>query len=384
MKQSTSRLYHHVVAESDDLDAQFLRRRQWHPEPSRSAPVRAVDLFSGAGGLSLGAREASARLERPFEVRLAVDLDPGAMRIYEHNFTPTEALTGDLDLLLDGELGTAATAAETRLVESLCEIDLLLAGPPCQGHSSLNNHTRHSDVRNRLYLRAVRFVELIRPTHVVIENVPTVTVAREGSLATAVEVLAKLGYQVDSEVVDLSELGVPQRRRRHVLVASTEANPSVAAAVALHRVVEPRTVAWAIGDLMDQEGRTFFDTASALSPVNAKRASVLLQHSLYDLPDKDRPTCHASGGHKYKSMYGRLRWDEPAQTITSGYGSPGQGRFFHPVQPRTLTAHEAARLQFFPDFFDFSLETRRKKLAKLIGNAVPPKLAEVLVASLLQ
>jgi DNA (cytosine-5)-methyltransferase 1 len=82
-------------------------------------------------------------------------------------------------------------------------------------------------------------------------------------------------------------------------------------------------------------------------------------------------------------MYGRLQWDEPAQTITSGFGSPGQGRYLHPKKLRTLTPHEAARIQFFPDWFDFSLFRHRKYLSRALGNAVPPKLAFVVAAHLL-
>jgi DNA (cytosine-5)-methyltransferase 1 len=93
------------------------------------------------------------------------------------------------------------------------------------------------------------------------------------------------------------------------------------------------------------------------------------------LPNKLRPPCHRNKpDHRYKSMYGRLRWDQPAQTITTGFGSPGQGRYLHPDLPRTLTPHEAARVQFFPDWFDFGKAPSRSALAHCIGNAVPPKL----------
>src|SRR6185312_3602501 len=98
----------------------------------------------------------------------------------------------------------------------------------------------------------------------------------------------------------------------------------------------------------------------------------LFEHGLYDLPNNQRPECHRDGNHSYRSVYGRLRWTEPAQTITTGFGSMGQGRYVHPQRRRTLTPHEAARLQTFPDWFDFGKETRRGVLAKAIGNAVPP------------
>jgi DNA (cytosine-5)-methyltransferase 1 len=108
----------------------------------------------------------------------------------------------------------------------------------------------------------------------------------------------------------------------------------------------------------------------------------LLDHDLYDLPNKERPECHRDN-HSYKSMYGRLNWELPAQTITSGFGSIGQGRYMHPSRTRALTAHEAARLQGFPDYFDFSAVARRADLATMIGNAVPPALAREIVAELI-
>ena len=103
----------------------------------------------------------------------------------------------------------------------------------------------------------------------------------------------------------------------------------------------------------------------------------LLEHDAYDLPNALRPECHRND-HSYKSMYGRLKWNEPAQTITSGFSCIGQGRYMHPDQPRALTAHEAARIQSFPDYFDFSAAIRRSDVATMIGNAVPPLLGRTL------
>ena len=107
----------------------------------------------------------------------------------------------------------------------------------------------------------------------------------------------------------------------------------------------------------------------------------LHKNDLYDLPNRLRPKCHRSGT-TYKAAYGRLKWDEPANTITSGFGSPGQGRYVHPSNIRTLTPHEAARLQFFPDYFDFGDETKTS-LARMIGNAVPSKLSYIFCMEIL-
>ena len=100
----------------------------------------------------------------------------------------------------------------------------------------------------------------------------------------------------------------------------------------------------------------------------------LFDKRLYDLPNSRRPDCHRDGDHSYVSMYGRLHWHKPAQTITTGFGSMGQGRYVHPARRRTITPHEAARLQTFPDWFDFGDQTSPTELAKMIGNAVPPLL----------
>jgi DNA (cytosine-5)-methyltransferase 1 len=101
------------------------------------------------------------------------------------------------------------------------------------------------------------------------------------------------------------------------------------------------------------------------------------------VPYERRPDCHRNGGHTYKSVYGRLHWDRPAQTITTGFSSVGQGRFVHPRRPRTITPHEAARLQFIPDFFRFG-SAARGELTTMIGNAVPPRATFAMVLALLR
>ena len=145
-----------------------------------------------------------------------------------------------------------------------------------------------------------------------------------------------------------------------------------------------RSVRWAIGDLLDIEPASVIDTPSRLTDENADRIKWLFDNDAYNLPNAHRPTCHRDEGHSYVSMYGRLAWDAPAQTVTSGYGSMGQGRFVHPRRRRTLTPHEAARLQFLPDFVRFDLVPRRTALATMIGNAAPPALTIAIVTALIE
>jgi DNA (cytosine-5)-methyltransferase 1 len=309
-----------------------------------------------------------------FVSALAVDSHSSSLDVYRANFHPMRALLTDIRSLLDGRFGSHATANERDLVRGLPQIEMLLAGPPCQGYSNLNNHTRRRDERNELYERVARFAEIARPRNLLIENVPAIVHSREREVERTVDRLMAIGYSVDAAVVDLSLLGVPQRRKRHVLLAKLDDDASVQAVVYKFRVPYPRDVRWAIRDLERVGACTFMDRPTMHSGENKKRIDYLFERDLLDLPDRMRPKCHRNG-HTYKSMYGRLRYDDLAQTITSGFTSPGQGRYIHPAKRRTLTPHEAARLQLFPDWFEFGPARTRAALATMIGNAVPMKLS---------
>jgi DNA (cytosine-5)-methyltransferase 1 len=141
---------------------------------------------------------------------------------------------------------------------------------------------------------------------------------------------------------------------------------------------------WAIGDLRTCSRSDMFDTPSKPTATNFMRIEYLFSKGVFDLPDRLRPDCHRLKTHTYRSVYGRLRLDQPAQTITSGFGSMGQGRYVHPTQRRMITPHEAARLQMIPDYFDLREVPNRTALAEIIGNAVPPKLAFVFALELLR
>lgn len=357
-------------------DLAFVRLAERPGYQAGERVVRFADLFAGCGALSVGVMEAARALGRGSECVLAVDRDARALEVNAKSLG-TSTLAADLAKLIDGKLGARATASERKVAGAAGHLDVLVAGPPCQGHSALNNHSRHDDDRNDLYLRVVRFAEIARPMTILIENVASITRDRRRSAARAREHLDALGYSTDEGLVDLNALGVPQLRRRHVLVACGQGclPLRVEDVLGVHGVAEPgrRTVGWAISDLQSVEGGPF-DQPSIASPANRDRMEWLHHNDSYDLPNEMRPPCHRDD-HTYKSMYGRLRWDRPAQTITSGYGSMGQGRYVHPRAPRTLTPHEAARLQFIPDFFQFEIARHRSAWAQMIGNAAPMKLS---------
>lgn len=363
-------------------DKAFLRSRDPFDPTIGGKAVTLVDLFAGCGGLTLGVAEAARRLGRNLDIRLAIERDPHIAQIYRTNFqVRDEHLQSDVTEVFGGTIGRIASLREKQAKKQVGTLDLLVGGPPCQGHSTLNNHTRGDDPKNRLYMRMVRAAEILEPAMVIIENVPAVVQDSKGVVDQAAQALERLGYRVWTRVQSLSDLGVAQTRLRHVLVASSVGSVALESQLAAARFTKPRTLRWAIGDL-EHCSRDALDTGSTLSPDNIRRARYLLSRNLFDLPNRMRPPCQR-GIHKYKSMYGRLDWCEPAQTITTGFGSPGQGRYLHPSQLRTLTPHEAARIQFFPDWFDFSMVSR-KHLSRAIGNAVPPKLSFVLALAVLE
>lgn len=367
---------------TEGTDPDFLRLSSPVGEEKKTRPsIGIADLFAGCGAMTVGAIEGARRAGVTAELLLAVDHWLPALEVIESTFAIDADRVAGLDLagVLEGWVAADRAETEKRILSQAADADLLLAGPPCQGHSALNNHTRHDDARNDLYLAVARVARLIKPRAVIVENVRGVGRDRRKAVNRCAEALKGLGYKVESQTLDLNALGAPQRRIRHVLVAT------MAKVFDFEGLPERpgRTVEWAIQDLKNIEGRTLFDTASVPSKENKKRMKWLLDEDEFDLPNAMRPKCHHDA-HSYVSMYGRLRWDEPAQTITSGFGSMGQGRFVHPDAARTITPHEAARLQFLPDFMDFSHVEQRTELATMIGNAVPPIMMVAIVKALIE
>jgi DNA (cytosine-5)-methyltransferase 1 len=355
--------------------------------------LRVVDLFAGCGGLTLGIAQAAHKRDVSLDVRLAVDFEAAPTKVFKANFPKANVQEGSVESYFDGDLGASLTAQEIATRSTVGEVGLLIGGPPCQGHSNLNNHTRRDDPKNRLYLRMARAAEVLRPRAVVIENVLAVVNDKQQVVSRAIVHLRKLGYDVATSRIDLLKLGVAQTRKRHILLAIREdALPFGFSAADLLQVEDhkaaPHDLRWAIGDLLDVRPKSFFDEAAVPNADNQRRMKYLFENDAYNLPNEERPECH-QGEHNYTSMYGRLWWDRPAQTITSGFATMGRGRFVHPEVPRCLTAHEAARVQGFPDYFKFvdervkpRYELTRTEVQVIIGNAVPPPLTEALTSKL--
>lgn len=357
----------------------WLRMSTPPPIPEPCGGFRIVDLFSGCGQMTVGASEAARAVGLRSELVLAVDHDAAAADVLRKLFRDADVRQCDVKDLVAPELEKRTNAAERRLISALGDVDLLVGGPPCQGHSNLNNRTRGSDERNALALRMVRFAKLVKPRFVLMENVLGIKRDRDRVFDQIREGLEDLDYRTTDSVVKAELHGVPQRRHRVFLVAVRDSAPM--GALVLPHVPE-RPFSWACGDLHGVCSKGLFDTSPKPTETNMARIRYLFEKRKWDLPDEQRPPCHREGGHRYKSIYGRLHWDRPAQTITTGFRSMGQGRYVHPKSRRTISPHEAARLQFIPDFVSFE-GLSVSQTATLIGNAVPPKLVYAIVLNLL-
>ncbi len=322
-----------------------------------------VDLFSGAGGGSLGFIEAG------FSVVGAVEVasDPAASY---------EALVGH-----------APTLADIRDVDgkdlASGDLTLLFGCPPCQSFTVLRRGAKELPqdlVRNTLPGEYLRLVGELRPRHFAFENVPGMTEGRWKFIFDAfLKGLRELGYELTYAVVDAADYGVPQHRRRLLVMGSRVTRPRLPKRThGPGRALAYRTVRDAIGHLepLASGERSAYDVlhfARRHRPVAIER----LQHvpeggGRADLPERLELKCHREHGGHY-DIYGRMAWDRPAPTLTSGCTNVTRGRFAHPEQDRAISLREALLLQTFPAFAP--LEGGIECASLQIGNAIPPRLA---------
>ncbi len=325
--------------------------------------IEAVDLFCGAGGLTRGLEDAGVC------VRAGFDIDPACQYPYDANNSATFVLQSVADLKAD-DINAWFTPGAVRL----------LAGcAPCQPFSTMaNNATTRDENKWGLLGEFARLVREVKPELVTMENVPRVT--NHEPYQGFVAVLQELGYQVDARRLRCADLGIPQERRRFVLVASRlpgdirldieKANP-VSVRDAIGRLPKLQAGEADASDPMHK--------ARSLTPLNLQRMRASSPGGTWhDWPDDLISACHKTvSGASYKSVYARMSWDKPAPTITTQCYNFGTGRFGHPEQDRAITLREAAILQSFPDNYQFVPEgqpVQFSNVGRMIGNAVPPKL----------
>lgn len=337
--------------------------------------IGAVDLFCGIGGLTYGLQKAG------IDVIAGIDSDPSCEYAYVENNHSRFINEGVEDV----------AGIEIRHLLRTCEIKVLVGCAPCQPFS---NHQR--DKQNRKKYRYwgmlnefARLITEVRPQIVSMENVPQLQ--NETVFNTFVTVLRDLQYHITYDVVNASDYGVPQRRKRLILLASRLGKIKlVGPCHGDHKVV----VADVLGKLPpiaagETDNTDKLHCASALTEINLLRIKASRPGGTWrDWPEELRLECHkAKSGKTYVSVYGRMNWDDVAPTITTQFFNYGTGRFGHPEQDRAITLREGALLQSFPREYKFISDYNKvyvKRTAKHIGNAVPPKLGEIVGESILE
>jgi DNA (cytosine-5)-methyltransferase 1 len=318
---------------------------------------KAIDLFSGCGGLTLGLKQAG------FRVVGAVEIDPLAVETYKANHKRVVVWEKDIRKI------TAFEVME-RLNIWPGELDLLAGCPPCQGFSTMTtlNGRVGQDERNDLVFQFLRFVRVMRPKAVMLENVPKL--AKNHRFKKLRAELQRLGYEVNHDILNAADYGVPQRRRRLILVAGQGKT------IPFGRPTPRRKT---VRDAFAKLGsRAKTDKLHNLPETRSEKVKELIRQiprdggSRLDLGRRQQLECHKRCDG-FKDVYGRMAWDNIAPTITGGCCNPSKGRFLHPTKNRTITLREAALLQTFPTNYFFSLQRGKFPAAQMIGNALPPE-----------
>ena len=350
--------------------------------------MRLVDLFAGCGGITEGFRRAG------FDPVMAVEWDRAAAATYAVNFG-----------------GHVVCADITRLPDdAFPEADAVVGGPPCQGFSNLGTRDPH-DPRNLLWREYARVVRLSRPAVFVLENVPQFLKSDQFRLLVEWSQDGPLrGYRLTAGVLNAADYGAPQRRRRAIVVGARGGQPS------LPPVTHDRegllapwaTVRDALRDIPFETGPTALPDQKLESGVpgpfkapelhlsRRPREVSLRRYDLippgggrFDLPEHLLPDCWKNKPTGTVDVMGRMEWDKPSLTIRTEFFKPEKGRYLHPQWDddpakrvnRSISHWEAARLQTFPD--DFAWCGTKIEIARQIGNAVPPLLAEKLARRLM-
>lgn len=349
-------------------------RSMCKPDDGQAPPrIVAVDLFCGAGGLAYGLRSAG------LEVAAGVDMDPRCRFPFEAN-CGAHFVQGDVAKVTAEDLSGWFGDAEVRV----------LAGcAPCQPFSTYSQSRKSEDKRWKL-LDSFRDLALASlPEIVTMENVAGLA-ARE-VWHSFIAALKNAGYHVVWDEVRCIDYGVPQKRKRLVLLASRLGPIEMPMPTHSGRHVTVREVIAKLPPISagGVPGKDPLHVASRLSATNMQRMKASRAGGTWrDWPEALRAACHTrKTGETYPAVYGRMEWDKPSPTITTQCYGFGNGRFGHPEQDRAISLREAAILQSFPASYRFvekAADASFRGLGILIGNAVPPKLAQAVGATIVQ
>ncbi len=345
------------------FDTKEHRNHDWHefvkvPPPGRGPTV--LELFAGCGGLALGFKNAG------FRTVLAVEWDADACQTLRANITER----------------VAQCAIEE--IEAFPEADVVAGGPPCQGFSNLGEKVPY-DPRRQLWRHFLRAVEHAKPKAFVMENVPPLLASEE--YVEIRRIAGSLGYAVSGKILNAADFGVPQIRKRAIVIGlldrepthpqPTHADPRALPLLTNGALKRWRTVREAISDLPFSPNDKDWHIGRNPTPKSVQRyRHIPPGGNRWDLPLRLTPECWKKKTKGGTDLFGRLWWDRPAVTIRTEFYKPEKGRYLHPEAHRPITHREAARLQGFPD--DFLFCGTRIQVGVQIGNAVPPPFAEAI------
>lgn len=334
--------------------------------------IKAVDFFCGGGGMSYGMQKAGIK------VLAGIDYEENCRATYEANIEGAEFIKADVFKLTEKEL-------ETKLDLQKNDDNLLLIGcSPCQFWSIINTDKSKSKKSKSLLIEFERFVKYFNPGYVVVENVPGIFSRKEESgLADFISSLKHNKYTVHFKVHNIADYGVPQSRRRFTLIANRITNQVLSPI----KSKKKKTVRDVLGEANGfpkikaghKDNSDFMHSVPNISEVTLRRLKKVRKNGGNRLDFADDPTlqlnCFIGKDTSFKDTFGRLWWDKPSPTITTKFFSVSNGRFVHPEENRALSIREGATLQSFPITYKFKGNSIAK-IARLIGNAVPPDYAE--------
>lgn len=340
-----------------------------------------LDLFCGCGGISCGYSLAG------FEIIGGIDFNQDAVNTFKLNFKKAIVHCADI-----------TTITEQTIIEDYNGVDVIVGGPPCQGFSSANRWQKElEDPRNKLFFEYLRFVRILKPKVLMIENVRGILTRDNGYAKERIATLLnEMGYSVKMDVLDASDYGVPQNRHRAIIVGINKDFRAIEFDFELLEKRPKVTVLDAIGELYQFESSNPEKKHLDESPTSPFREflrrpdSIVLDHEVIYPADKvqKRISYVPQGGNwqdvpadmwptnrsnRHSSAYKRLKEDDQSCTIDTGNA---HSNYFHPLYNRIPSIRESARLQSFPDSFEF-VGTRGSKY-KQVGNAVPPLLAKAI------
>ncbi|MDD5372480.1 MAG: DNA cytosine methyltransferase [Sulfurimonas sp.] len=341
--------------------------------------ISAVDLFCGIGGLSFGLKKSG------IEIKAGIDFDDSCKYAYETNCN-SEFMYADVSSVQKEDINKYFEEDE---------IKVLVGCAPCQPFSTYTlNGDKQKDQRWQLLYHFARLIKETNPDIVSMENVPNLlNFKKEPVLDNFIKDLKDGGYYVWHGIVYSPDYGIPQKRKRLVLLASKKGEIKIIKPT--HKPNEYVTVKDVIGNLAPiGAGETamndFIHKASNISEKNLKRIRQSKPGGSWktDWDEELKLECHKKeNGKSYGSVYGRMRWNEPSPTMTTFCTGIGNGRFGHPEQDRAISLREAAILQTFPKDYKFVDKEENLKFGQVsrqIGNAVPPKLGEVIGKSIIE